>query len=551
LSNALSTKYRGALRRVSHTSIEENMNAQITPGDHPIIARLSALLGAAQVLTDATERRFYSTDIYNEGQLALAVVRPASSSDVSQIIQLANEYRLPVVPRGGGASYTEGYVPAAANAILIDTSRMNRIVEINERDMYCVVQAGVTWAALNAALLEKGLRTPFFGPFSGLAATVGGSLSQNSVTWGTGVFGISGETPLGVEVVLGQGEVIRTGSWGAANAVPFLRSYGPDLTGLFMGDCGALGVKTAVSLRLMKRNSFIMGLSFGFKDFERMASGMEAAAKEGLNLTNFGLDPTLQQGQLGKTDAATAMQSAAAVFNSSRGILDGAAQVLRMAFAGRGFLSGAVFSAHWIVDGIDDVSCRSAVARLRSAIQPFGAEVPPTVPTVANAMPFMPLYNVRSPLGERWVPVHGILPFSRVAAFRKDLTAYYASHEPMMKELKIRSGAMFMTISTNAFLYEPVFYWHDVTNITQERLLPEGYLATLPKFAENLAGRALVDEMKHGIADIFQNHGATHLQIGKFYRYMRGRDPQTAKLIRDLKQLVDPQRGLNPGALGL
>jgi FAD/FMN-containing dehydrogenase len=527
------------------------MNAEISSSDHPIVARLAALLGAASVVTDATERRFYSTDIYKEGQLALAVVRPASTNDVSQIVQLANEYRLPVVARGGGASYTDGYAPAAANAIMIDTSRMTRIVEINERDMYCIVEVGVTWAALNSVLLEKGLRTPFFGPFSGLAATVGGSLSQNSVTWGTGVFGISGETTLGVEVVLGQGEVIRTGSWGAANSVPFLRSYGPDLTGLFMGDCGALGVKTAVSLRLMKRNAFVMGLSFGFRDFEQMAGGMEAAAKEGLNLTNFGLDPTLQQGQLGKADAATALQSAAAVFRTSRGMLDGAAQVLRMAFAGRRFLSGAVFSAHWIVDGVDDASCRSAVATLRAAIQPFGAEVPPTVPTVANAIPFMPLYNVRSPLGERWVPVHGILPFSRVAAFRKELLAYYATHDARMKELKIRRGAMFMTVATNAFLYEPVFYWADVTNITQERLLPDGYLATMPKFDENLAGRALVDEMKHGIADIFQNHGAAHLQIGKFYRYMRGRDPQTAKLIRDLKSLVDPRNGLNPGALGL
>ena len=527
------------------------MNAELSPSEHPVVPRLAALLGAANVVTDATERRFYSTDIYSAGQLPLAVVRPTSTNDVSQILHLANAHGLSVVPRGGGASYTDGYTPAEANALLIDTSRMNRIIEINERDMYCIVQCGVTWAVLNETLLAKGLRTPFFGPFSGIAATVGGTLSQNSVTWGTGVFGVSGESPLGVEVVLANGEVIRTGSWAAANSVPFLRSYGPDFTGLFMGDAGALGVKTSVSLRLMKRNAHVMGLSFGFKDFTRMSSAMEAAAKEGLCLTNFGLDPALQQGQLGKADVATATQSARAVFKSSRGFFDGSAQVLRMAFAGRGFLKGAIFSAHWVVDGVDDASCRSALAKLRAVIQPFGAEVPATVPTVVNAMPFMPLYNVRSPLGERWVPVHGILPFSRVSSFREQLTAYYAQHQARMSELKIRYGAMFMTISTNAFLYEPVFYWHDVTNITQERLLPDGYLATLPKFEENLAGRKLVDEMKHGIADIFHIHGAAHLQIGKFYPYMRGREPQTAKLIRDVKTLLDPNRTMNPGSLGL
>jgi FAD/FMN-containing dehydrogenase len=527
------------------------MNAELSPQLPALLSQLESLLGRDNVVTDETERRFYSTDIYKEGRLPVAVLRPASTADVSQIVQLASTRGLSVVPRGGGASYTDGYAPAENDCLLIDTSRMDQIVEINTRDMYVVVQVGVTWARLNEALQAQGLRTPFYGPFSGLAATVGGSLSQNSVTWGTGVFGISGETPLGVEVVLGNGEVVRTGSWGAANSVPFLRSYGPDLTGLFMGDCGALGVKTSVALRLMKRNSHVMGLSFGFKDFRSMALGMEAAAKEGLNLTNFGLDPALQQGQLGKADAATAMQSALAVFRTSRNVLDGTRQVLKMAFAGRGFLSGAVFSAHWIVDGIDDASCRAAVARLRSALQPYGAEVPATVPTVANAMPFMPLYNVRSPLGERWVPVHGILPFSRVEAFRADLSAYYDKHAEDMKRLKIRYGAMFMTVGTNAFLYEPVFYWEDVTNITQERLLPEGYAATLPKFADNPDGRRLVDEMKHGIADLFQRHGAAHLQIGKFYPYMRGRDPSTAKLIRDIKQLVDPRGRLNPGALGL
>jgi FAD/FMN-containing dehydrogenase len=527
------------------------MNAELSPSTSPLLAQLESLLGRQHVLTDTTERRFYSTDIYGEGQLPLAVLRPASTADVSQIVQLASANGVAVVPRGGGASYTDGYAPAEVDSLLIDTSRMDQIIEINSRDMYVVAQVGVTWARLNEALQAQGLRAPFYGPFSGLAATVGGSLSQNSVTWGTGVFGISGETTLGVEVVLANGDVIRTGSWGAANSVPFLRSYGPDLTGLFMGDCGALGIKTTVSLRLMKRNTHVMGLSFGFKDFASMAAGMEAAAKEGLNLTNFGLDPTLQKGQLGKADPATAMQSALAVFKTSRNVLDGTAQVLRMAFAGRSFLKDAVFSAHWIVDGLDEAACRAAVARLRSVLQPHGAEVPATVPTVANAMPFMPLYNVRSPLGERWVPVHGILPFSRVEAFRAELSAYYAKHAADMQRLKIRYGAMFMTVSTHAFLYEPVFYWEDTTNITQERLLPAGYAETLPKFADNPEGRALVHTMKHGIADIFQRHGAAHLQIGKFYPYMRGRDPHTARLIRELKALVDPKRRMNPGALGL
>lgn len=527
------------------------MNAQVQINDAELLNRFAALLGHAHVVTDPKEREFFSTDIYRQGVLPLAVLRPASSAEVAQIVELCAQYEVAVVPRGGGASYTDGYLPTESRSVSLDTSRMNRILEINTRDMYVVVQVGVTWATLNEALAKAGLRTPFYGPFSGLAATVGGSLSQNSVTWGTGVFGVSGETTLGVEVVLANGDVLRTGSWGGVQNAPFLRSYGPDLTGLFMGDCGALGVKTAVALRLLPRNRHVMGLSFGFKDFDHMLAGMEAAAKQGLNLTNFGLDPALQAGQLGKADTATALKSALAVWQSSRGVWDGVQQLGKMAMAGRRFLQGAVFSAHWIVDGIDDPACRSAVARLRAAIQPHGAEVPATVPTVAQAMPFMPLYNVRSPLGERWVPIHGVLPFSRVAAFRQDLSAYYAQHAADMQALKIRYGAMFMTVSTHAFLYEPVFYWHDVTNVTQERLMPEGYAATLPKFSDNPEGRALVDQMKHGIADIFLQHGAAHFQIGKFYPFLRGREPSNAKVLRELKQWLDPNRRMNPGALGL
>ena len=524
------------------------MNAALQPD---ILRALQSLLGDEHVLTDAAEREFHSTDVYAAGQLPLAVVRPASAADVAQLVQLCVAQGVSLVPRGGGASYTDGYTPSESNSVVVDTSRMNRILEINERDMYVVAQVGVTWAALNETLAAKGLRTPFFGPFSGITATIGGSLSQNSVTWGTGVFGVSGETTLGVEAVLGSGEIIRTGSWGAANSTPFMRSYGPDLTGLFMGDCGAFGIKTAISLRLMPRNAHVMGLSFGFPDFVSMARGMEAAAKLGLNLTNFGLDPALQEGQMGRADAATAVKSALAVWQTSRGVFDGVKQLLKLAFAGRSFLKGAVFSAHWVVDGIDDASCRAAVAKLRAALQNFGAEVPSTVPTVANAMPFMPLYAIRSPSGERWVPVHGMLPFSRVDAFRAELAAFYAQHESEMKRLKIRYGAMFMTVGTNAFLYEPVFYWQDDYTVTQRRLMPDGYADTLPQYAANPEGRALVDRMKQGIADIFQNHGAAHLQIGKFYPYMRGRDPNTAKLLRDLKSLVDPRRRINPGSLGL
>lgn len=526
------------------------MHAQVS-GNHALLARLEALLGREHVLTDPGNREFFSTDIYRRGEMPLAVVRPGSTSEVVNVVGLALEHGLPIVPRGGGASYTDGYTPAEPNAILIDTSRLNRIVEINAEDMYVTVETGVTWAALNDALKPRGLRTPFYGPFSGIAATVGGSLSQNSVSWGTGLFGVSAESVLGFEIVLGNGKVLHTGSWGAANASPFFRHYGPDLTGLFTGDTAAFGIKTAVTLRLIRRPAEFLGLSFGFRDFESLAAGMTAAAREGLNTLNFGLDPRLQGSQLGKATVADGLKAAAAVFRSSRSPLDGIVQVAKIGRAGRAFLKGSIFSAHYIVEGIDRAAVRSSAARLREVLGRHGAEVAATVPTIVQAMPFMPLFNVRGPKGERWVPIHGILPFSRVAAFRRDLVAYFAAHEERMRLHKVDCGAMFMTVSTHAFLYEPVFYWEDICTINHERLVPAEHLASLPRYGDNPSGRALVQEMRTGIADLFQLHGAAHLQIGKFYPYLRGREAEATRVVRAIKNLLDPRHRMNPGALGL
>jgi FAD/FMN-containing dehydrogenase len=526
------------------------MHAKVS-GTPSLIARLEALIGRDYVITEPREREFFSTDVYRRGEMPLVVVRPGSTREVAGVVELALEHGTPLVPRGGGASYTDGYTPAEPDSILIDTSRLNRILEINAEDMYVTAEAGVTWAALNAALAAKGLRTPFYGPFSGIAATVGGSLSQNSVSWGTGLYGVSAESVLGFEVVLGNGQVLHTGSWGAANASPFFRQYGPDVTGLFTGDCGAFGIKTGVTLRLIRRPAEFLGLSFGFRDFQSLATAMTAAAKEGLNTLNFGLDPRLQSGQLGRATVSDGFKAAAAVFRSSRNPVDGLVQVAKIGMAGRSFLKGAMYSAHYIVEGVDRPAVRSSAARLREVLGQQGAEIAATVPTVIQATPFMPLFNIRGPKGERWVPIHGILPFSRVAAFHAELQGYYAGTAERMRVHKVDTGAMFMTASTNAFLYEPVFYWEDIRTVNHERMVPAEHLRSLPAYGDNPQGRALVQEMRTAIAELFHEHGAAHLQIGRLYPYLRGRESESTRVLQEIKSVVDPRHKMNPGALGL
>jgi hypothetical protein len=268
-------------------------------------------------------------------------------------------------------------------------------------------------------------------------------------------------------------------------------------------------------------------------------------------MINFGLDPALQQGQLGKAGTGEAIEAAKAVYRNARNPVDGLGRLARMALAGKRFLSGDVYSVHYVVEGVDRTAARATAAFLRERVVRHGEETANTIPQVVMAMPFAPLYNVMGPKGERWVPVHGILPFSRVAAFRHDLEAYYATNAARMQQHRVTRGAMFMTVGTNGFVYEPVFYWQDARNACHERLVPGDYLKQLPAYDANPAGRAIVHEMKQGIVDLFHRHGAAHLQVGKLYPYLRGRDAATVGLVRDVKRSVDPRRRMNPGALGL
>jgi FAD/FMN-containing dehydrogenase len=518
---------------------------------HDVLQKLVAAIGQEHVLTDPAEREFHAMDVYNFRSLPMAVVRPGSVADLQAVVRIAAAAGVALVPRGGGASYTDAYLPATSNSVLIDTCRLNRVVEINADDMYVTVEPGVTWHDLWQALKAQGLRTSFWGPFSGLKATIGGSTSQNSVSLGSGNFGISADAVLGFEIVLANGEILRTGAHAAANGTPFFRWYGPDLTGLFCGDAGALGIKARITLRLIKDPPYFGAASFGFDTFENMAGGMAAAARENVVADNFGLDPKLQQGQLGKASAKDAMTAAMAVAKTSRNPVDAAVRLTKMAAAGKRFLAGHNYSAHYTVEGVSRAEINGKLAVLRQAMAPFGQETANTIPTVIRAMPFIPLYPILGPKGERWVPMHGIMPFSKVRGFHQQLARLYADYAERMKKHKVDKGGMFTAINTHGFLYEPVFYWEDDRTAFHKRYLPQEYLQMLPEYAANPDGRALVREMRAEIQKLFAAAGAIHMQVGKAYTYMEGRQPEAARAMRELKKLLDPQNLMNPGALQL
>ncbi|WP_159107299.1 FAD-binding oxidoreductase [Azospirillum sp. B4] len=512
---------------------------------------LASIVGGDGVITDADSLAFYGRDVYAAGAPLRAVIRPATRDALALALKTLGAAGVAVVPRGGGMSYSSGYLPNLPGAVMVDTGRLDRIIEINVEDMYVVAEAGVTWAALDAALAPHGLRTPFWGPFSGSRATVGGTLSQNAVTYGSGTFGTAVDSLLGMEVALADGRLIRTGSWGHAGAQAFFRHYGPDLTGVFGGDAGALGVKTAAALRLMRRRPIVTGLSFGFQDFQGLLGGMAAVAREGVVSEGFGLDPFLQKQRLGMGDLKSDLKMLMAVGRAGRGPLGALWQMAKIAMAGRGFLKDVNYSAHYTIDAADKDEERSMVRRVRAAAAPFGREIENSMPTVVRAYPFPPLNHILGPKGERWVPVHGILPFSRVPEFRRGLEALYARHAPAMERHKVLAAAMFSTITTTGFLYEIAIYWEEERTPFHDRMLEPEAAASLGRYPANPEGTRLVETLKADIVALYHRHGAAHLQVGRLYPLSQDRDSAANDLLRAVKRWADPDGVINPGALGL
>jgi D-lactate dehydrogenase (cytochrome) len=529
-----------------NSSIAREASARLT-------AELERLLGPAQVLTADADRRFFSQDIAGpRDHVAACVAQPQTVAALADTVRAAAAAGHAVVPRGGGASYTGGYVPPRNDCVLVDTRGLARIVEINTSDMYVTVEVGCTWQALLAALEPHGVRTPFWGPLSGATATIGGSLSQNAILWGSARYGVSAESVLALEVVLADGSLLRTGAAASATARPFFRYYGPDLTGLFLGDAGAFGIKARATLRLIRRPAWVETASFGFASHERMAGAMAEIAREGLVSECFAMDPVLTAQRMKRAGLAQDLKAVKGVITSARGLTAGLKEAARVALAGRGFLDAAPYSLHVGTEGRTQASVAEALAEVRRIVAAHdGTEVENTVPKVLRGMPFVPMTSAIGPSGERWLPVHALVPLSDAAAAWSAVQALFDTRRADLEHLGVQVGVLTAIVGSNAFVLEPVFYWPAPRTLYYERVLDEATRARFDDFPPNPAAEALVFELRGRLTQLFLERGAAHLQIGRTYRYREGLRPEALRLLEALKRAVDPHGAVNPGSLGL
>jgi FAD/FMN-containing dehydrogenase len=515
------------------------------------LAALTKVLGRERVITSEAELRFFSQDVYRSGLLPAAVIRPANTEQLAQALEALAPYGLPLVPRGGGMSYTDGYLPSQPHSITVDLLDMHRVLELNVEDGYVTVECGATWKGLFDALAPHGVRTPYYGPLSGLRSSVGGALSQGSIFLGSGRYGPVAESVIGLDVVTASGEVLRLGSHANRNGSAFFRQFGPDLLGMFLSDCGALGIKTRATFRLIRPERESRYLSFSFREARGLFAAMADVARENVVSEQFGFDPGLQAVRMKRSSLREDAKALGKVVTQSGSMLKGLKEGAKVVLAGRSFLEEDCFSIHLSVDGRDAADADAKAKIVRDIMSREGAEVDNTVPKVMRANPFAELNSMLGPSGERWVPVHGTVPFSDATATYDACEAVFARNADTMQRFGIERGYLCCTVASSGTLLEPVLYWPDARLGFHERVLDASYLAKLKTYPANEAAAAAVDTLRGELADVFMQRGAVSFQIGKFYRFQQGLEPSAAKLLGALKQMLDPERRMNPGALGL
>ena len=520
------------------------------PSEEVVLGRLREIAGDGAVLSDLATRTLLSQDVYRSGTLPLAAVRPTTVTALRQAVAVAAASGIAVFPRGGGMSYTDAFLPTTARAIVVDTRRLDRVLEINSADLHATVEAGITWEQLDAALGPHGVRACFWGPMSGRLATVGGACSQGAVTFGSGRNGVSGQSVLGFEVVLADGRLLRTGSGGQVRHSSFFRHSGPDLTGLFAADNGALGIKATVTLALEPRPGAGDGLSFAFDDFARLQAAISAIARAGLATEIFGAESALVQMVAGPPDLRSDLGTMLAVMRAHGNVVGGALRALRIAAAGRRSLARARYLVNVLTEAPNRATLSCALRDIRRIVGNSGLEIANTVPAITRATPF-PDPMVLGPGGRRLLPLHGIFPPSAVLGFHDALMALRTGWQARLEAAGVLLPVVYASVGRNGFLYEPVIYWSDEWPALHREVMRPGMLAGMKPTAPNPAARALVEELRVTIIELMFEHGAAHLQIGRSYPYLRGRDAAFSELLRAIKSKLDPANLMNPGALGL
>ncbi len=240
---------------------------------HSSHAALLALLGAEKVTTTEVILAAHAGDKWSASHLPDVVVFAESTADVSAVLKFANAHEIPVTTRGAGYGYVGGAVPVCGG-IVLSTVRMSKILGIHPRDGVAIVQPGVITGDLQAAAHAVGWEYPP-DPASLKDCSIGGNIATNAGGPRCLKYGVTRSYILGLEVVLANGKILRTGGRLHKNKTGF------DLIGVFTGSEGMLGIVTEATLRLIPKPVSRAMLAAIFPKFEMAAAAVQAILDAG------------------------------------------------------------------------------------------------------------------------------------------------------------------------------------------------------------------------------------------------------------------------------
>ncbi|MEW6301212.1 MAG: FAD-binding oxidoreductase [Thermodesulfobacteriota bacterium] len=471
-----------------------------------LISDLREIFGSDHVLTTPEARAAFSRDALRPHRgfaeltaierQPIAVVRPRSTEDVVRLVRLARQRRIPLVPYGGGSGLMGGAL-SVRPGIVADMTSMSHILRVDTQALTVQVQSGVRLRPLGEHLARYGLLLGH-DPWSISVATVGGAIGTHGLGYLGGRYGAIGSQVLGLEVVLGTGEVIRT---------PPLRkrSTGPDLTRLFIGAEGTLGIVTEATLQVFPQPQRWALLGFTFPDFPTALDAVITMQRRGVQPTSLDL----------------AVENWPAELRERRGFPPPEPPVLRLVFAG--------------LEQEVEAQCQEA----RGVARPHGA----------TALPLPELeeyWGSRHAIADRWARdpdlregrwletpagksqldfLHFTVPVSRLLAFREQALARVRSHGVSVCE-------------------EGIWIW------------PECYSLVL--YYQQRPGKNAAQVMRDTTEALYR---LAH-EVGGSVEYVHGVGVRLGHLmerelgggmavLRALKAALDPDGVLNPGKLGL
>ena len=237
--------------------------------DHFLVDEFENIVGLPYVLTDIEDMVTYSYDAaVLDPVTPLAAIMPGNSEELGQIIKICNENNLPLTIRGAGTNLSGGTIPSATGIVIL-TSRLNSIIEINKQDMYAAVQPGVVTATLSEAVEKKGLFYPP-DPGSQAVSTLGGNIAENAGGLRGLKYGVTKDYVMGLEFFDAAGRHIKTGS----KTVKCATGY--NLSGLMVGSEGTLGVIDKIILKLLPLPSHRKSMVAVFNNMEQASETVAA-----------------------------------------------------------------------------------------------------------------------------------------------------------------------------------------------------------------------------------------------------------------------------------